>query len=121
MSCMRILPIALCVCLVAPAFAQDEPVPPSEIKESWVGKTLVGATASGAPATLRLLPDGSASVSAGSTSDTGTWRVSEQGYCTTWKNIRSGQERCFTVKRAGTKMTVFNLDGSVSGYFTEIK
>jgi len=93
----------------------------AEIQETWVGRTLVGTTASGAPATVKLAADGSASVTAGSTSDAGTWRSSERGYCTTWKNIRGGQERCFTVTRAGAKMTVFNPDGSVSGYFTDIR
>jgi len=104
-----------------PAHAQEQTVTAKEIQDTWVGKTLVGTTANGAPATLKLRTDGGASVSAGATNDTGTWRLSDQGYCTTWKNIRSGQERCFTVRRADTKMTVFNPDGSVSGQFTEIK
>src|SRR5438552_3891122 len=110
----------LSVALV-PAYAQEQPVTPKEIQDAWVGKSLVGKTAGGAPATLKLQADGTASVSAGSTNDTGTWRLSEQGYCTTWKKIRSGQERCFTVTRAGNTMKVFNPDGSVNGEFTEIR
>jgi hypothetical protein len=89
-----------------PAYAQEQPVMPKEIQDTWASKTLVGTTANGAPATLRLQPEGTASVAAGSANDAGTWRLSEQGYCTTWKNIRAGQERCFTVRRVGTKMTV---------------
>jgi hypothetical protein len=112
---------AVFAAVLVPAHAQEQPVTSSEIQETWVGKVLVGTTANGAPATLKLQPDGTASVAAGSTNDTGTWRLSDQGYCTTWKNIRSGQERCFTVRRAGTKMTVFNPDGSVSGQFTEVR
>jgi len=107
--------------ILGPAYAQEQPVMPKEIQDTWVGKTLVGTTANGAPATVRLLPDGTASLAAGSTNDMGTWRLSEQGYCTTWKNIRAGQERCFTVRRVGTKMSVFNPDGSLSGQFTEIR
>jgi hypothetical protein len=103
------------------AYAQEQPVMPKEIQDTWVSKTLVGTTANGAPVTLRLQPDGTSSVAAGSTNDTGTWRLSEQGYCTTWKNIRAGQEHCFTVRRVGAKMTVFNPDGSLSGQFTEIR
>lgn len=110
----------LAVALV-PAYAQEQPVTPKEIREAWVGKSLVGKTATGAPATLKLQADGTSSVSAGSTNDTGTWRLSEQGYCTTWKTIRSGQERCFIVTRVGNAMKVFNPDGSVSGEFTEIR
>ena len=107
--------------VLVPAYGQGQSVTPKEIQDAWVGKSLIGKTAGGAPATLKLQPDGTASVSAGSTNDTGTWRLSEQGYCTTWKNIRSGQERCFTVTRAGTTMKVFNPDGSASGEFSEIR
>jgi hypothetical protein len=107
--------------LLATAHAQERPVTPKEIEDTWIGKSLVGTTPNGAPALVKLQADGSAAVSAGSTNDTGTWRISDQGYCTTWKTIRAGQERCFTVRRDGVKMTVFNPDGSVSGYFTEIR
>ena len=105
--------------VLVPAYAQEQLVLPKEIQDTWVSRTLIGTTANGARATLRLQPDGTASLAAGSTSDTGSWRLSEQGYCTTWKNIRAGQERCFTVRRVGAKMTVFNPDGSLSGQFTQ--
>ena len=111
----------LACALALPALAQDQPVAPKEIEESWVGRTLSGTNASGIAVTMRMQADGSASVAAGSTSDTGSWRLSDQGYCTTWKTIRAGQERCFTARRAGTRVTVLNPDGSVSGYFTEIR
>lgn len=113
--------VPLFLAVVMPASAQDQPVTPKEIQDTWVGRTLSGSTASGAPAIVKLQADGSASVSAGSTYDTGTWRLSEQGYCTTWNRIRAGQERCFSAQRNGSKVTVLNPDGSVSGYFTEIK
>ena len=112
---------ALLSAVLTAAYAQEQPVTPKEIQETWVNKTLVGTTANGAPATIRLQADGSASLSAGPTNDVGTWRLWAEGYCTTWKNVRSGQERCFTVRRVDTKMTVFNPDGSVSGQFTEIR
>ena len=110
-----------CSSILITAYAQEQSVSPREIQDTWVGKTLIGTTGNGTPATLKLQTDGTASISAGSTNDAGTWRLSEQGYCTTWKNIRSGQERCFSVRRVGAKITVFNPDGSVSGQFTEIK
>lgn len=103
-------------------FAQEGLVTGKEIQEQWVGKLLIGATPAGVPANLRLLADGSASISSGAaTLDTGTWRPWEKGYCTTWSTIRRGQERCFTVQRTGPRITVLNPDGSVSGYFSEIK
>lgn len=117
----RIAQAGLSIVLAMPALAQDETVTAKEIQASWVGKTLVGTTANGAPATLKLQSDGAASVSAGTTNDSGTWRLSEQGYCTSWKTIRAGQKRCFTVRRTGARMTVFNPDGSVSGHFTEVR
>src|SRR4029079_354986 len=80
---------ALLSTLLAPAFAQEQVVSPREIQDAWVGKTLVGKTPGGAAVTLKLQSDGTASVSAGSTHDSGTWRPSEEGYCTTWRNIRS--------------------------------
>ena len=107
--------------LTGAAQSQDMPVTGKEIQDQWVGKTLIGTTANGAPVTMKLMVDGSASLVAGSTSDSGTWRVSEIGYCTTWKTIRSGQERCYTTRRTGTSVTVRNPDGSVSGSFHEIK
>ena len=107
--------------LVGEAVAQDGPVSGKEIQETWVGKELVGTTSRGARTYLRLEADGRASVTAGSTNDSGTWRIGEQGYCTTWSTIRAGQERCFTVTRSGTTFEVTNPDGSLSGYLHSIK
>ena len=111
------------VVLLAPvvAFAQERPLTPDEVKEKWVGKVAIGSTTTGTPVELRLLPDGSASVVAGSTSDTGTWRPSQQGFCTTWKKIRAGQERCFTGVVQGTTVKVFNPDGSAAGQYSEFR
>ena len=96
---------------------QDIQVTAKEIQETWIGKTLTGTTANGAV----MQVDGVATLSAGSTFDSGSWRLAENGYCTTWKKIRAGQERCFTAIRSGSKVTVNNPDGTISGYFTDIK
>jgi len=101
--------------------AQEVTVTGKEIQDNWVGKTLSGTAANGAPVTMKLLTDGTATLSVGTRNDSGTWRATESGYCTTWKTIRSGQERCFTTRRSGSKVTVLNPDGSVSGQFDEIK
>jgi hypothetical protein len=84
------------------------------------GRTLLGTVANGYRNDL-VLADGTATLSAGSTNDLGTWRATENGYCTIWKTIRAGQERCFTTRRFGSKVTVLNPDGSASGQFHEIK
>jgi len=104
-----------------PAIAQDGPVTGKEIQDTWVGKELVGTTAGGAKVYMKLEANGKASVTAGSTNDTGTWRAADQGYCTTWSTIRAGQERCFSVSRSGGTIKVSNPDGSLSGYFTSMK
>ena len=103
------------------AHAQEQPISPKEIQDTWVGKTLIGTAANGAAVTMKIQADGSASLAAGSTNVAGTWHVSENGYCTTWKTNRGAQEKCFLAVHSGQKIVVSNLDGSLSGYFTDIK
>ncbi len=107
--------------LPVPSTAQSEAITPNQIQLGRVGKTLSGQATPGAPVTMKLLADGTAQLSAGRTNDSGTWRLSDTGYCTTWKTIRAGQERCFSASKSGDRITVLDPDGSVSGYFTEIK
>jgi hypothetical protein len=104
--------------------AQDGTVTPQTIQSTWVGKTLVSTIGNGPlkgkQINLYLNPDGSARVE-GAIVDSGTWRLSDQGYCATWKNIRAGQERCFTVVRKGNDQLVNNPDGSLNNTITEIR
>ena len=44
-----------------------------------------------------------------------TWRVSAKGYCTTWV---SGRERCYTVRRNGTKYNVRDAVGQLISTWT---
>ncbi len=109
---------------VVSASAQDGPVSPQDIQASWVGKTMVGTVgsgpAAGKPLEFTMSADGTTAVN-GVAVDTGTWRLSEQGYCATWKKIRGGQERCFTVIRKGAEYQVFNPDGSLNTTVTQIR
>ncbi|MBK9442368.1 MAG: hypothetical protein IPN53_14135 [Comamonadaceae bacterium] len=104
--------------------AQNVNVSPQEIEKAWVGKTVVGAAAAGPAAgkmlEMQLRADGTAEVS-GAATDTGVWRLSEQGYCATWKKIRNGQERCFTVQRLGSDWRVINPDGSLNTIISQIR
>ena len=115
--------VIIAVALLSPVLsrAQDGPITGKEIQDTWVGKDLIGSTASGTKVLMRLEQDGKATLLAGNTNDSGTWRLNDAGYCTTWKTIRAGQERCFTVTRAATVFKVANPDGSPSGQFTSIK
>ena len=109
--------------LSMPSSAQDGQLSAQDIQTSWVGKTIVGTIGSG-PAAGKSIEfimnaDGTAVVS-GAATDTGTWRLSDKGYCATWKKIRSGQERCFTVLRKGAEHHVINPDGTTSTVVTKI-
>lgn len=104
--------------------AQDSNLSPQEIKATWSDKTLTGVIQGGPLAgksiDMQLKSDGSANIS-GAISDTGTWRLSDNGYCATWKKIRSGQERCFVVTRKGTEQHVFNPDGSLNTIVSQVR
>lgn len=104
--------------------AQDGAVSPQAIQSTWVGKTVIATLAGGAfqgkSVKFTMAQDGTVSME-GALVDTGNWRLSEQGYCVTWKKIRAGQERCFTVVRKGSDQLVINPDGSISTTVTEIR
>jgi hypothetical protein len=44
------------------------------------------------------------------TSTTGTWRISDKGYCTKWD---SGSEHCYTVEKSGARYDVRDSRGSL--------
>lgn len=119
-ACTGLLATILAAAL-PPAMAQDGPVSPKEIQDTWPGKTITARAPNGNRITLNLLADGSAKVTVGAIPDSGTWRVSDQGYCATWKTIRAGQERCFTVKRNGSELIVVNPDGSENARITAVE
>jgi uncharacterized membrane protein len=117
--------LALTVCALSPSLrAQDALMTPQEIQSAWVGKTVIaliaGGPSMGKVVELQLKADGSADL-AGSSVDSGTWRLSDKGYCATWKKIRAGQERCFTVVRKGSELQVLNADGSPNTTVTAVR
>ena len=89
-----------------------------EIFKSWIGKTLDAETAKGAKIALVFAADGAASIS-GAFSDSGKWRLADDGYCTTWKKSRSGREECYSVVPDG-KIFLIRLKstGELSGKVT---
>lgn len=119
-SIRRAVTLGLLACLPALACAQN--LPPKEIEALWVGKTLQGTVPSGRGFSMALQLGGVVTIAGAAAQDTGTWRLSEEGYCVTWKTIRAGTERCFTVRRLGSgEMQVVNPDGSVSGTVARIE
>lgn len=103
------------------AQAEDGPITAKEIKESWVGKKILGTLSNGTRLEMTLKADGTATLIALGKGDYGTWRLTEDGYCATWREIRAGQERCFTARRAGSVVVLLGPDGAEAGKFTEIR
>ena len=102
------------------SFAQDSPMSPDEIKQAWVDKKVFARSPSGGFFDSFHRANGSADVQGAGWSDSGTWRLSDNGYCTTWKKIRAGAERCFTVVRKGSSLVVLNPDLSVAAEVLKI-
>jgi hypothetical protein len=123
-SLIGVLFVSSALTLSMPAHAQDALVSQQEIQASWVGKTVVGLLSTGSAAgktvDLQLKADGSSELG-GAFIDAGTWRLWDQGYCNTWKKIRAGQERCFTVAKRGASVVIINPDGSVNSTVTQIR
>lgn len=69
---------------------------------------------------MKMKLDGSIAID-GAIADTGTWRLSDNGYCATWKKIRSGQERCFVVVQKGAEQHVFNPDGTLNTVVSQVR
>jgi hypothetical protein len=96
---MRVWAMVLGVLLAACApLEPGTPVGVDEIQRELVGKTWQVKVPNGAPATEQFHKDGRVVINGG-LNDVGTWRFSEDGYCTAWQRIRHGDERCFTVDR----------------------
>ena len=100
--------------------AQDSLMTPNEIKAAWVDKKVFSRSPTGGLFDFFLFSNGSAEVAGSSWHDSGTWRLSDNGYCTTWKKIRAGVERCFTVVKKGSTVVVFNPDNSVAAEVLKI-
>ena len=100
--------------LMAPvAFAQDQAMTGEQVKAALVGKKVFGRSTSGGLVDFYMRADGTSEVAVGNLRDTGVWRITDNGYCNTWKTIRGGREGCFTVVKRGDKITILNTDGSV--------
>ena len=101
------------LCLLNVAVAQDSSMSPDEIKQTWVDKKVFSRAPSGAFMDFyirsRLSPKLPPRIG-----PTRAPAPSDNGYCTTWKKIRPGSERCFTVMKQGTSVVVLNPDQSVA-------
>ena len=86
-----------------------------DIFRSWIGKTVDAETAKGAKVKLAFANDGAVSMS-GAFTDTGKWRATDDGYCTTWQKTRSGKEESYSVVPDGRMFLVrVKNTGELSG------
>ena len=117
-----ILP-ALCSLLIVFASASlsaADFLKPDEIKTLLEGKKLLVRVGNGSPFEVQLNIDGSTATSALG-GDTGTWRLSDDGYCAKWTKIRKGEEGCFRVgKNALLGLISYYVINTADGSRTDI-
>jgi hypothetical protein len=98
------------------AFAQQAAVTVGrdEVERELVGKTWIVELPDGSPAIEHFNADGTVSI-IGGLMDEGRWRLWAQGYCTTWRRMRGGAERCFTLdKTADGQYRIYKPNGEIS-------
>ena len=58
----------------------------------------------------------------GGLEDSGRWRLSEDGFCTTWTRMRDQAERCYTVDRTADGMyRVYKPNGELAITILEVR
>lgn len=95
-----------------PALAADA-LSPEQIKEIFgTGRPFTAEAASGSVVMLTLAPDGAAKAlpKGKKKAQTGVWRVSDKGYCTTWGKA---DEKCYTVQKKRDGYDIVNSRGAV--------
>lgn len=89
-------------------------VGPNEVEHELAGKTWIVELPDRSPAIERFNADGTVSI-IGGLMDEGRWRLWERGYCTTWRRMRGGAERCFTLeKTADGRYLIYKPNGEIS-------
>lgn len=90
----------------------------SQTTELVAGNTTVGRTAEGKSFTVLFRADGTAAGTKGSSSDTGTWEVSEEGYlCNQWTTWWNGDRKCHKSYLIGNEVKYYDLQGNFGGFF----
>ena len=125
MARMSVL-VAAAMALGVTAFAHAATAPaatpllPKDIQAKFgTGKPFHGVAASGgASFTMVFKADGTAEMDAvkGKKTTTGTWRLSDKGYCSKWG--KTGTEHCYTVEQNGKAFDVMDGDHKVIAHWT---
>ena len=113
-----LLAIAVSCCLPLAAVAAATVLSPQQIKATFgTGAPFRSTSPAGVVNTLVLKADGTASrAPKGSTAaTTGTWRLSDTGYCSKWgKNA----ENCYTIQVNANKYAVLDAKGKLAANWT---
>lgn len=106
--------------LTACAAAAQTLMPQAEVGVEFDGNTYDVVAQSGFTGVMTFNPDMTlAFTGEDGRSDTGTYRLGEGGYCSTWKAFRNGEEQCFTVEKLGDgRYQLYTLDGGKDDLFT---
>ena len=115
--------LALCSLLIvfaSTSLSAADFLKPDEIKTLLEGKKLLVRVGNGSPFEVQLNIDGS-TVTSALGGDTGTWRLSDDGYCAKWTKIRKGEEGCFRVgKNALLGLISYYVINTADGSRTDI-
>lgn len=117
---MRLDLASLAILILAGCQTTAEPpvgdlLTPAQIRTEWTSRPLrATSVSSGNSFTVTFAADGTMSLNTASGfSDTGRWRPSDTGYCTTWRTIRNGAEECYTVRKSGQEYRIYKLNGTL--------
>ena len=114
---MRAVPFALTgMLLFASAAFAAEPMAPSDIKATFFnGQPFTATAPTGIKFKMTFMPDGKMTREPFAhlgKKDSGTWKLSAKGYCTSWEHVQSN---CFTVVPIGdNKWSVQKLATTIS-------
>lgn len=91
------------------------PIGQAEVQRELVGKVWKVKLPGGAGSAVEHFDaDGTVQITGG-LNDSGTWRLWEKGYCTTWRQMRQGAERCFTIdKTPDGQYRIYKPNGEIS-------
>jgi hypothetical protein len=87
----------------------------SDMEAAFKGKSFkdddgagnIGVISYGADMTISVkVPSG-----AQAPEDSGTYKFDKGGYCSSWKKLRNGAEKCFTAEKTSTGYQLWTLDG----------
>jgi hypothetical protein len=113
-----VLLVAAVFCFPLQALAAPlTPMTPKEIQATFgTGTSFSSSTPTGTTYTIVLNSDGTASRTPrrSKVAITGTWRVSKDGYCSTWAK---SMEKCFKIEKDTDRYKVLDKSGTVAAYW----